>query len=1043
MNFGSADGLPDKFIYSVTQDRQGFIWLGTSSGLYRYDGQKFQLFRSKADIPGREISNLLLNIYHDTGHDRLWLASLNTFQWFDLRTKTFAAPDYNDQSVRKLLKDGISCFFRDSKGRMWIGTQKNYWCIFESQKGVTRIVHPAVKESEEITPFVIQIMETTDGRMWSLTSEGLYEFESNANQVIRRIPSNKGMDSTTTFSGGIYDRVNNCLWLAANSSGICRYQLANDTYSCTRIRDSIGNPAKLVSLRVTSLARRSATQLWLGTWKLGIFDIEKKTYTFVEDNGLRDFGFRTFNISRLFTDNEDNLWVASFSGFSMQPWQNKQVSYIPLRDPGTDLLIEPYGSAKVPGTNDILVAGSFRSGIGWIQNSSGKLIIIPHPRPDGQGMACIHAAANGEIYCGDKYGLYTIQTNPARLALLEFTEENGNPIGSVTGILSDPSGQLYLSSDNNGFYHVDVRNHFVKHYHIGDVEQENGPDDLADILIPSYADKSGKIWLTGSSGVYSFNPDDKRFKRQAAFPALNTGASISKPVGITEDSRGHIWITSRGTGLFELIPGRDDNPDSLMNFSAANADLPSDYCIHLFRDGKNYLWIATLNGLVKFDPETRKAITILKQQHGFQNDNFDVTMNGISQNEIVVNFYGGLNVLNVADYNSNRFVPNPVLSSLQVQDQESDLSQISPETPFELRYNQNYLKFEFMSPGYNNGNQNRFAYKLEGADPGWIFSGNRNLVSYSGLPPGEYRFYLKAANNDGLWSEPVLQTTILILAPFWQRGWFYSICIAFALVLFFGWNRYHVRRVRREEQLKSDFRQQMAEIEMKALRAQMNPHFIFNSLNSINNYILKNNSELASQYLVKFSRFVRKVLDHSNEALGSLTDEVELLKLYIEIERMRFEDKFEYEIRIGEQLSPEKIEIPSMLLQPYVENAIWHGLVHKSGKGKLSIQFERRGDNSLSVVIEDDGVGREKAAELKSRQIFRKKSYGMKISSDRINILNRFQGIPASFKIEDLRDMQGFPSGTRVILELPISENGSGRNIKNTGDEDLNRFLND
>jgi sensor histidine kinase YesM len=208
-------------------------------------------------------------------------------------------------------------------------------------------------------------------------------------------------------------------------------------------------------------------------------------------------------------------------------------------------------------------------------------------------------------------------------------------------------------------------------------------------------------------------------------------------------------------------------------------------------------------------------------------------------------------------------------------------------------------------------------------------------------------------------------------------------------------------------------------MEMRALRAQMNPHFIFNSLNSIQKYILKNDHFAASQYLTKFSRLIRLILDHSNQNNILLASEAELLRLYCEMESLRFDQRFEYSIEMEPSLQPDTVEIPSMLIQPYVENAIWHGLLHKETVGRLLIRFGKNEKGHLLVTVEDDGVGRKKAMELRSKQVLKKKSYGIQITEDRIALINRLNHIQASCTITDLYDIAGNPVGTRVVLEIP------------------------
>jgi LytS/YehU family sensor histidine kinase len=320
---------------------------------------------------------------------------------------------------------------------------------------------------------------------------------------------------------------------------------------------------------------------------------------------------------------------------------------------------------------------------------------------------------------------------------------------------------------------------------------------------------------------------------------------------------------------------------------------------------------------------------------------------------------------------------------------------------------------------FNNANQNQYAYMLEGAEKNWVFSGQVNTATYSGLKPGTYTFKVKAANNDGLWGdETVLK--IIINPPIYARWWFIALLALLAGAAVYAWNRFRINQTRKEEKLKAVFQQQIAETEMKALRAQMNPHFIFNSLNSIQKYILKNEHFEASQYLTKFSRLIRLILDHSNQNTVLLSSELEMLKLYIEMESLRFDNKFDYAIITSDNLQPDTVEIPSMLIQPYVENAIWHGLLHKESKGKLTVSFNRDAESKLIVTVEDNGIGREKAAELKSKQVLKKKSYGMQITEDRIAIINRIQKIHATAAVIDVKDVNHEAAGTRVLLHIPL-----------------------
>jgi tetratricopeptide (TPR) repeat protein len=211
------------------------------------------------------------------------------------------------------------------------------------------------------------------------------------------------------------------------------------------------------------------------------------------------------------------------------------------------------------------------------------------------------------------------------------------------------------------------------------------------------------------------------------------------------------------------------------------------------------------------------------------------------------------------------------------------------------------------------------------------------------------------------------------------------------------------------------------DLEMQALRAQMNPHFIFNCLSSINRFILKNKTEEASDYLTKFSRLIRMVLNNSKRAFISLEDELETLRLYLDMERLRFKESFDYSFTYNNSVEAGNIFIPPLLLQPFAENAIWHGLMHKHEKGFINFNFSAE-ENFLTCVITDNGIGREKAEMLKSKSAEKQKSMGLKITTERLNLLNNNSGGKTDFTIEDITDENGNVLGTRVDLKIFYKE---------------------
>lgn len=224
----------------------------------------------------------------------------------------------------------------------------------------------------------------------------------------------------------------------------------------------------------------------------------------------------------------------------------------------------------------------------------------------------------------------------------------------------------------------------------------------------------------------------------------------------------------------------------------------------------------------------------------------------------------------------------------------------------------------------------------------------------------------------------------------------------------------------RLNKITSDFELKIAEVEMSALRSQMNPHFIFNCLNSIKLYTMQNDSITASDYLTKFSRLIRLVLENSRAERITLEQEIETLELYIEMEKMRFKGKIQSHIQVDKRLDTGFIEIPPLLLQPFVENAIWHGLVHKEEGGILQINITSPNDDHLKVEIIDNGIGRQQSAELKSKSATSRKSFGMKVTNERIELINHLYNSETLLTITDLYDKAGRPAGTRVTLQIHV-----------------------
>jgi len=267
-----------------------------------------------------------------------------------------------------------------------------------------------------------------------------------------------------------------------------------------------------------------------------------------------------------------------------------------------------------------------------------------------------------------------------------------------------------------------------------------------------------------------------------------------------------------------------------------------------------------------------------------------------------------------------------------------------------------------------------------------------------------------------LTQESEIQTLELNRKKF-QQYYFGGIIFILIVLLFILTNRNKLR----QKHLKTELERKNLDIEQRLLRSQMNPHFIFNSLNSIQSFISSNNAFLAMSYLSKFARLMRLILENTRKSYVSLEDEINTLQLNMELEQIRFKEKFDFSIDVDPGIEVKTTLIPPMLMQPYIENAIIHGLMHKSTKGNLDIHFDLSGQ-VIKCSIVDDGIGREKAAELKKEQSSKRKSVGMQVTNERLAILNKRASAEIKVAIIDMKDEQGFPCGTRVELDLPFKE---------------------
>jgi len=353
------------------------------------------------------------------------------------------------------------------------------------------------------------------------------------------------------------------------------------------------------------------------------------------------------------------------------------------------------------------------------------------------------------------------------------------------------------------------------------------------------------------------------------------------------------------------------------------------------------------------------------------------------------------------------------MTNLRVSNKE-----LTPDsTGFTLPHSQNNIRFDYVGISFRSVGDIVYRYRLLGLDTAWQET-RETVLSYPTLPSGEYQLQIQATNKFNVKSQ-VLIVKFTINKLLWQKNWF-RILLSIALIaLIILLLRFLNSRVRMRETEKTRIASRISELEQLALKSQMNPHFIFNSLNSIQQYVMDKDIAGANRFISGFSKLIRQTLDFSSKPLVQLSDEIGYLRTYLELEKNRLEDKFTFEVSVDEELNDTDYQVPPMILQPYLENSLRHGIrFRKDNEGRISVRVNKL-ENHLVCVIEDNGVGRKMAAQYKSINPIEYQSKGMRLTADRLELINQNLKNKIEVRIDDIELENGTPAGTRVTVSFP------------------------
>jgi ligand-binding sensor domain-containing protein len=1012
-HFSVEEGLSNNQVNAITQDKYGLMWIGTSDGLNRFDGYKVDVYRNKRGIKNSLTNNVVRCLFTDT-RGTVWIGTSNGLTYYDVHTNSFQSFFQIPDNINSLPSNIITVINEDANGILWIGTNSGL-CSFDIKNNHFRRFLRDDHSNSISSNSINDIEFTPDGIMWIATSNGLNRLDLSTTRFTSFF--NDPSDSTTlagnSFGKMAIDKDGN-LWTFIY--GQLTLECFNTRTNRTKhYKNFVGKQSHVPNNALRDIFIDRSGRLWLGINAAGLnhFLPDKNIFHKYEADVLDPTKLQSSVVIGIFQDQSGMLWLATLTGIErFNPDESKFILYRPHS--------------------------------------------IASPRFANKSVRAIAEDALHRLWIGLPSGVSILDRNTGIYTNYEWKQEVRNSLNDndVLSLCRDKRGNMWVGTVLGLKLFDSVNNRFRDKYSTSD--NLRGPPFIYSLV----CDRNGDLLIGGAGGLSIYD-----FESDSVHSLLNEAIHV-----IFEDNRGILWIGTLSKGLIKFNR-QDGKMERFANILDDTSSLAANYILSITQDHKGEIWIGTSSGLCRFDSFTR-TFTTFTEKNGLPNvhvaqllvDDSDriwmSTNKGISMlNESRLEFtnydpgdglqgwefidqaafkthdgyfcYGGKNGFNMFHPDSirkNDFIPPLILKQVMIFGQLLKIdSSYTNLKSLRLSYKQNFFSFEFAALNYDHPEKNQYKYQLVGFDEKMVDLGTNRIISYTNVPPDNYTLKVIASNNDGVWNYKGFELKIFITPPFWATWWFKTIVvIAFigAVFLFF---KIREKRIKREQIRQTAINKQIAEIRMIALRGQMNPHFIFNSLNSIQHFITTREKEEALNYLSKFSKLIRKILENSRENTVSISNELQLLELYIQLEQLRFNNKFDYHITIDEKIEMENTEIPPLLIQPYIENAILHGLINKNSKGDLWLSLER--NNGLLICkIEDNGIGRARAGEIEQGKVSRHKSLGIKVTEERISGLFALLDYKMEVITEDLFEIKQAseekpqPAGTRVTISIPVKE---------------------
>lgn len=1002
------NGLSDNNINCLQQDAEGYLWIGTDAGLNRFDGNSFKNYyrgTMPLHLPSINISRL-----KRFGPDKLGILSSGGFLVLNTKNYSvqhFRVPDSTAISIyinsvwdavelpdKSFTITSAAGFYRfNPKGELLY--RHDAYTI--NDIGQKRILYGRDIFSLSAKKYVVNIDEAglafydDEKKIFSefRTSEALKKVFSDSPIFTKDYWTVKQQISKDEFV---------FLRFGFNKITYYNYPLKKTVLSSlpSRITDSINWESKIVPINDSVLAINSATNGFY------ILKINRKTGA-ISSDGIKHLP--DYKIICLFSDKDQRLWIGTREGLLKQ--ELTQPSLKAWHYP-------PPGGEKFHGGFSIVYRYKDKLYTGRYSNSKGLAIIDPvtmklikeidffSASSKWNEVISIETYYPDTLWIGTSAGLIWFDTKTEGYGKVLDEKKYPWAVGFSASLAPARSdGYAWMCSILGGKvvrYHIPTRTFTL-------FTKQTTPALPFEKVKQIVYDAFGDVWISGHSLVRWNN--NKKYFDTLITTYGGDGKFNDNIVVIRADEHGSLWLHNAYNGLSEYRI----KEKKFITYTMKDG-LPSDLINALSPVMNNKLWAAADSHLYLFDIETRQ-VTV----YDYRDELPDHKPTGrkiyydeksgflyLCSNEYLVRF--PFLPKNERDRSSGLFIEEMTAGNQKTW--------YYPEEPLHFKYNENNISFTFSVIDFEKSNY-RFAYRLNNSD-NWTAIGNQRNINLNKLPPGRYKLDLKATGKPGI--EKIKTFSFTIKPPLWKTGWFIAIVAALLGSLIYFLYRRRISHISK----KAELDKQLSQTEMKALQAQMNPHFIFNSLNSIREMILNNENKDASHYLSKFAHLIRITLDQSSQSLVSLRNTIDYLQRYMEMEQIR-NDLFTYTIRTDEKLDVDDTFIPPMLIQPFIENGLWHGVAASNKTIHITIHFKKE-NNKLICMVDDNGIGLNKSQNNKTGNGKLHRPHGISNIQNRIKLLNEKYNLQCEVKIRDKKEIPGTTgSGTEVTISLPLEIN--------------------